>query len=1141
MDFYTLLDQVVDLLRQRQRVTYRALQRQFDLDEETLTDLKNELLYAQQVTRDEDGRVLIWTGSVDTSSSPPSPSAQHAPQLDLSAAQTVQREPSPSVAHMPEAERRQLTVLFCDLVDSTRLARQLDPEDYREVVRAYQQACAEIIQHFDGHIAQYLGDGLLVYFGYPQAHEDDAQCAVRTGLDIVGMMGTLNARLERDKGLRLTVRVGIHTGLVVVGGIGGSDRQEQLALGDTPNIAARLQGLAAPDTVVISEATARLVQGFFTCQALGAQDLKGLDQPLSVYRVLHASGRQTRLDVATPRGLTPLVGREQEVGLLLERWAQVKDSMGQVVFLTGEAGIGKSRLVQVLREQILGAAATCIECRCLPHTQHSALRPVITHWERSLAFAHEDTPDAKLRKLEDALAAYALPLSETVPLFAALLSLPLPARDAPVPLMPQRQRQQTLEALLTWLVQETEQHPVLCIVEDLHWVDPSTLEFLVLLLDQVPTARLLLLLTARPEFKAPWGSRAYLTQLTLGRLGRSQVEAMVTGVLHGKPLPVEVLQQVVAKTDGVPLFVEEQLKMVLESELVREVDGRYVLTGLLPPLAIPATLQDALMARLDRLASAKIVAQLGATIGRQFTYDLLQAVCPLDTETLQAGLRQLVEAELLYQRGLPPQATYLFKHVLIQEAAYQSLLKSTRQQYHQRIAQVLAERLPDRSDLLAHHAWCGAQWDTAARAFQEAGSQALARSAYPEAVACFDQALAALRCLPQREYQETCEQVITILFGLRGALVQLGDLERALVVLHEAETLAQTLDDPHQLGRVSSYMARYCFLMGEHDVARAASERALRLATDHQDFALQVTAHMYLGQVYHALGQYPRALEVLGQNVLALTDDLLYEHFGMANLPIVTSRTFLTYCLAEQGAFEEGRMCGAEGMRIAETAAHANSLAIACLGSGRLALNAGDLPQAITALERGLHLCQSAHIALLFSTTAAALGYAYVLAGRVPEALLLLEQVQQTAPLPSPLSSLVLVWLGEIARHAGRLESAHGLAEHALKLAQERQERGNQAWALHLLGTLALWGDLSQAAQAHTYYEQARSLADELGMRPLQAHCHMGLGRLCVQLGQAEQARAALSTAIDLYHAMQMTFWLPQTEAALAQVQEPPP
>ena len=436
------------------------------------------------------------------------------------------------------------------------------------------------------------------------------------------MLDTLNARLERDKGLRLTVRVGIHTGLVVVGGIGGSDRQEQLALGDTPNIAARLQGLAAPDTVVISEATSRLVQGFFTCQALGAQDLKGLDQPRSVYRVLHASGRQTRLDVATPRGLTSLVGREQEVGLLLERWAQVKDSTGQVVFLTGEAGIGKSRLVQVLREQILGASATCIECRCSPHTQHSALRPVIAHWERSLAFAHEDTPDAKLRKLEDALAAYALPLSETVPLFAALLSLPQPARDAPVPLTPQRQRQKTLEVLLTWLVQETEQHPVLCIVEE--------------------------------EFKAPWGSRAYLTQLTLGRLGRSQVEAMVTGVLHGKPLPVEVLQQVVAKTDGVPLFVEEQLKMVLESELVREVDGRYVLTGLLPPLAIPATLQDALMARLDRLASAKIVAQLGTTIGRQFTYDLLQAVCPLDTETLQAGLRQLVEAELLYQRGLPP-------------------------------------------------------------------------------------------------------------------------------------------------------------------------------------------------------------------------------------------------------------------------------------------------------------------------------------------------------------------------------------------------------------------------------------------------------------------------------------------------------
>src|SRR5262245_3613532 len=462
-----------------------------------------------------------------------------------------------------------------------------------------------------------------------------------------------------------------------------------------------------PDTVVISEATARLIAGYFVCQTRGAQALKGLAQPMRVYQVLHESETQTRLDVAAIQGLTPLVGREQEVGLLLERWAQVKDGLGQLVLLSGEAGIGKSRLVQVLTAQLAGEAHTQIECRCTSQAQHSALYPVIAHLERALAFARDDTPEAKLHKLEAALAQSMFALLEIVPLFAALLALPLPARYPPLTLTPQRQRQQTLEALVAWLMQETEQRPVLFIVEDLHWVDPSTLELLTLLLDQIPTSRLLTVLTCRPEFAAPWTHRAYLTQLTMGRLGRSQVEAMVTEVLHGKTLPAEVLRQVVAKTDGVPLFVEELTKTVLESGLLREQESSYELKSPLQTLAIPATLQYSLIARLDRLTTVKAVARLGATIGRQFAYELLQAVAALDETALQHGLRQLVEAELVYQRGVGAQALYTFKHALIQDAAYQSLLRSTRQQYHQRLAQVLEQRFPEtveiQPELLPHH------------------------------------------------------------------------------------------------------------------------------------------------------------------------------------------------------------------------------------------------------------------------------------------------------------------------------------------------------------------------------------------------------------------------------------------------------
>jgi len=400
--FEDLLDQAVDMLRRRGRVTYRALKLQFQLDDDTLDVLKDELLYGQHLAVDEAGRVLVWVGSPampPTAISPPlvTPDVFPAPASSVEDRLATVAVHAP---HRPDAERRQLTVMFCDLVDSTVLASQLDPEDLREVIRAYQEACAEVIQRFDGHIAQYLGDGVLVYFGYPQAHEDEAQRAVRSGLGIVEAMGALNTRLERAHGVRLAVRLGIHTGLVVVGEIGSGGRQEQLALGETPNIAARLQGLAEPDTVVISATTAHLIHGYFVCQPLGAPALKGLAQPLQVYQVVQESGAQTRLDVATPRGLTPLVGRDEEVTLMQRRWEQATTGMGQVVLLSGEAGIGKSRLVQVLKEHLTSMPHTRIEWRGSPYHQQSALYPVIAQLQRLVQGGHEASPSEPLRTLE---------------------------------------------------------------------------------------------------------------------------------------------------------------------------------------------------------------------------------------------------------------------------------------------------------------------------------------------------------------------------------------------------------------------------------------------------------------------------------------------------------------------------------------------------------------------------------------------------------------------------------------------------------------------------------------------------------------------------------------------------------------------
>ncbi len=1143
MTFEELLDQAIDMLRRRGRVTYRALKLQFQLDDDTLDVLKDELIYGQQLAVDEAGRVLVWAGP------PAMPPAASSPPLvtqDVSPAPASSVEAGPATAaahapHLPDAERRQLTVLFCDLVDSTTLAGQLDPEDLREVVRAYQQLCAEVIQRFDGHIAQYLGDGLLVYFGYPQAHEDEAQRAVRSGLGIVEAMGALNTRLEQAHGVRLAVRLGIHTGLVVVGEIGSGGQQEQLALGETPNIAARLQGLAAPDTIVISAATAHLIHGYFVCQPLGASALKGLPQPLQVYQVLHESGAQTRLDVVPPRGLTPLVGRDEEVLLLQRRWDQATTGLGQVVLLSGEAGIGKSRLVQVLKEHIPAASHTRIEWRGSPYHQQSALYPVIDYLQRLLRGHPDAAPAEPLRTLEAALTALGMALSEAVPLLAALLSLPLPASYPPLALTPQRQRQKTLETLLAWLYAAAQRQPGLLIVEDLHWVDPSTLELLSLLIDQCAQKRLCLVLTARPEFHPPWAMVAHFTSLTLRRFAPAEVARLVTYVVGDKAFPPAVLQEVVRKTDGVPLFVEELTKTVLESGLLEEQEDQYALHGPLPPLAIPATLHDALLARLDRLAAAKVVAQLGATIGRTFTYDVVQAVATLDAATLQEALAQLVEDELVAQRGIPPQATYTFKHALIQDVAYQSLLRSTRQQYHQRIAQVLTERSPETTEMqpevLAQHYTAAGLHAQALPYWQRAGQRARERSAYREAVGCFEQALSVLPHLP--ETRGTREQAIDLRLALYHVLSVSGDLGHGLAYLREAEALGVACNDHRRLGQVFVSLSFYFFLMGAYDQTIATTQRARALATAGGEVGLHELANRDMGLAYHAQGDYRRAIDCLRQTVASLDGARRHERLGQVVLPAVASRAHLAWSHAELGMFAEGRAFGDEGLQIAEAVVCLPSLMRASWGVGLLALHHGDLPRALPLLERAMGLCQDMDIPLYFPWMAVALGAAYTLDGRITDAVSLLTHAmeQTTVMAMAGFQALCSLSLGEAQMLAGRLEEAHAHAERALAHARAYQERGNQAYALRLLGEITARREPLEVEEAEAHYQQALTLAEVLGMRPLVAHCHRRLGTLYATTGQREQARAALSAAVALYRAMGMTFWVPQAEAALAQVE----
>jgi class 3 adenylate cyclase len=836
MDFYAVLAQVSELLQREGRVSYRALKVQFSLDDDQLEALKDELIEAKRLAVDERGRVLVWIGEAHPAEPLATRTLPAALSPDAQPDHPVQSVPLVITPPSPEAERRQLTVMFCDLVNSTSLAQQLDPEDYRAVVRAYQEAAVMALQPFDGYVAQYLGDGLLVYFGYPQAHEDAAQRVVRAGLAIVDAMEPLNARLEPQYGVRVAVRLGLHTGVAVVGSVGSGARQEQLAMGDTPNIAARLQGLAAPNTMVLSAVTARLLHGAFALEDVGVHQLKGVAEPMPVFCVLGPGEPASDEAEPAPARLPFLVGREEELGLLLRRWEQSKAGLGQVVLLSGEAGIGKTALVEMLRAHVTREGYTRMGFRGSPYHTHSALYPVIEHVKRVLRLDRDDPPETTLDKLERALQESRLPLAEVVPLLAALLAEPLSEGRYPaLVLAPQRQRQQTLDALVAWLVEEAERRPVLAVYEDVHWADPSTLELLGMLVEQAPTAPMLHVLAFRPDFVPPWLlPRAHITPLTLNRLDRPQVEALIRHVAVGKALPGEVVQHIVTKTDGVPLFVEELTKTVLESGLVREEGPYYVLTGPLASVPIPATLHDALMARLDRLPVAKAVAQLGAVLGREFAYALIQALAPLDEATLQARLEQLVAAELLYQRGRPPRATYIFKHALIQDAAYQSLLKSTRQQVHQQVAQALeaqfSETVATQPELVAQHYTEAGCTEQAIAYWQRAGQQARQRSADPEAVQHLTVGLELLVTLPETPVR--AQQDLDLQIALGPALMATKghaapEVEQTYA---RAQTLCAQVGETPQLFPTLRGLCRFYRNRGVLPTARELGEQLYRLA-----------------------------------------------------------------------------------------------------------------------------------------------------------------------------------------------------------------------------------------------------------------------------------------------------------------------
>jgi class 3 adenylate cyclase/predicted ATPase len=747
----TVMD-IVIWLRSLGLGKYEAIFRENEIDETVLPDLTAADLKELGVTALGHRRKLLAAIAALRDDA-----GGKAPSVDA-----ANRSSTPSTRPEDRAERRQVTVMFCDLVGSTALSARMDPEDLREVISAYQKCVAEAVQRFGGFVAKYMGDGVLVYFGYPQAHEDDAERAVRAALEFVAAVGDLKTHAA------LQTRVGIATGQVVVGDlIGSGEAQERGIVGETPNLAARLQGVAEPNSVVIAESTRKLLGNLFELEDLGAQDLKGMSGPLRAWGALRPSSVESRFEAMHAGALTELVGREEELELLLRRWAKAKTGEGQVVLLSGEPGIGKSRLTAALLERLAAEPHTRLRYFCSPQHSDSALYPIISQMERAAGFTHDDTPQAKLDKLDAVLTLSFTPRQDAA-LFAEMLSLPNDGRYPTLELIPQQRRQKTLEALSAQVEALSRANPVLMILEDAHWIDPTSLEAFGRTVDRLRTLGLLLIVTYRPEFEPPWIGQPHVTALTINRLGEREIAAMIDRVTGNKPLPESIRLDIIERTDGIPLFVEEMTKAVLEAES----QGDAQQTAAAVPhsaLSVPASLHASLMARLDRLGSAKDVAQIGAAIGREFSHPLLAAVVAKAETELQSALHRLIAAGLLFRQGVPPHATYLFKHALVQDAAYGTLLREPRRTLHARIAETLRDSFSTIADaepeVVAHHFTQAALAEAGIEWWSKAGERALRTSAYEEAIAHLEKALALAGALAESPTQRLLRLRLQIAYG----------------------------------------------------------------------------------------------------------------------------------------------------------------------------------------------------------------------------------------------------------------------------------------------------------------------------------------------------------------------------------------
>jgi class 3 adenylate cyclase/predicted ATPase len=1099
---------VVDWLRSLGLERYEAAFRDNEIDERVLASLTQEDLKEIGVGPVGHRRMLLEAIAVlrgDTSG--------NAPSADVANTSSVLR-----VSPEDRAERRQVTVMFSDLVGSTALSARIDPEDLREVISAYQNSVSETVGRFGGFVAKYMGDGVLVYFGYPQAHEDDAERAVRAGLQLVAAIGDLKTHAA------LRTRVGIATGLVVVGDlIGSGASQERAIVGDTPNLAARLQGVAEPNSVVIADSTRKLVGGLFELDGLGPQELKGISGPTPAWRALRPASVEGRFEAMHASGRTDLVGRKEELDLLLRRWSKAKSGEGQVVLLSGEAGIGKSRLTAALLESLAAEQHTRLRYFCSPQHTDSAFYPIIGQMERAAGLAHDDTAQARLDKLDAMLVQTSTSLEDAA-LFAEMLSLPNDGHYPTLELTSQQRRQRTLDALIAQTEALTRQNPVLMIFEDAHWTDPTSLELFGRAVDRITPLRVLLIVTFRPEFEPPWIGRPHVTTLTINRLVQRDIDAMIDRVVGNKLIPASVRQDIIERTDGIPLFVEEMTKAVLEA--ASEGEARRTAAAVpLPALAVPASLHASLMARLDRLGPAKGVAQIGAAIGREFSHALLATVVPKPEVELTSALDRLVAAGLLFRQGMPPHASYLFKHALVQDAAYGTLLRGPRRALHACIAEALetqfTEIAENRPELLARHCTEAGLIEKAAGLWGKAGLRSLERSALVEAVQQLSRALEQISSLPvtpalRQEQIRLQVALINPLSHTKGfpAPDTKAAVEQARLLIEQAEALGEPPEDPLLLLSVlyGSFVANHAAANGE--VMLDLAEQLLALAEKLGTTASLIIGHRIMGVALLCTGNIIDGHAHLNR-AIALYDPVEHRSLSMRfgqdmSVVLFYHRSLALWFLG----YPEAAVAAAEqALTRARETGQAATLMYALAFTTLTPIFCGDYRTARFQLDELVSAADERGVVFWKAVATSFQGVLLSLTGGFSNAEPLIVEV--ISAYRSAGSKLFLSWsLSNLAKAAAQLEqfgAACNCIREAIATVEVTGERWTEPEVYRVAGEIELMMPKPDLAKAEAHFERALAIARQQQAKSWELRAATSMARLWRDQGKSQHARELLA------------------------------